>query len=132
MNNTQFRRLVLDTPNVKSNGNKEALAATPRRDGVSQAALGSRMRSSIPMTPYLLPPHRPAPQNLHITDDHNLVQTFRRRLVIKHRLRAPTRLPQRPLRQPGQALQIVRRAERLQAGVGLRRPHPDPRFGRVG
>lgn len=58
MNNTQFRRLVLDTPTVKPNGSTDALAATPRRDGAPQAALGSRLRSSIPMTPYVLAPHR--------------------------------------------------------------------------
>ncbi|OBT66599.1 hypothetical protein VE03_03907 [Pseudogymnoascus sp. 23342-1-I1] len=52
MNNQQFRKLVLDTPARQSlNGdNKAALGATPRRDG-GATALGSRMRSSIPMTP---------------------------------------------------------------------------------
>ncbi|MCJ1248457.1 hypothetical protein MMC30_005675 [Trapelia coarctata] len=49
MNNQQFRRLVLDTPSTTSNpGNG---GTTPRRDGVTISALGSRMRSSIPMTP---------------------------------------------------------------------------------
>lgn len=54
MNNQQFRKLVLDTPARKSlNGdNKATLGATPRRDG-GATALGSRMRSSIPMTPYV-------------------------------------------------------------------------------
>ncbi|OBT75944.1 hypothetical protein VF21_05790 [Pseudogymnoascus sp. 05NY08] len=52
MNNQQFRKLVLDTPARQSlNGdNKATLSATPRRDG-GATALGSRMRSSIPMTP---------------------------------------------------------------------------------
>ncbi|MCJ1474158.1 hypothetical protein MMC13_002816 [Lambiella insularis] len=49
MNNQQFRRLVLDTPSTTSG--KDALGATPRRDGAVVSTLGSRMRSSIPMTP---------------------------------------------------------------------------------
>ncbi|KAI9840729.1 MAG: hypothetical protein M1837_001352 [Sclerophora amabilis] len=50
MNNNQFRRLVLDTPTVRpssdstQNGTKANGAASP-------ATLGSRMRSSMPMTP---------------------------------------------------------------------------------
>ena len=48
MNNTQFRRIVLDTPAVKSRDSNDNLAA--RAD--MTPALGSRMRSSIPMTPY--------------------------------------------------------------------------------
>ncbi|KAI9810334.1 MAG: hypothetical protein M1827_006301 [Pycnora praestabilis] len=52
MNNNQFRRLVLDTPNAGSGGSStNGSAATPRREGASPATLGSRMRSSIPMTP---------------------------------------------------------------------------------
>ncbi|MCJ1402364.1 hypothetical protein MMC11_005584 [Xylographa trunciseda] len=49
MNNQQFRRLVLDTPS--STSSKDGPAATPRRGGATPSALGSRMRSSIPMTP---------------------------------------------------------------------------------
>ncbi|MCJ1381611.1 hypothetical protein MMC17_004722 [Xylographa soralifera] len=49
MNNQQFRRLVLDTPSATSS--KDGPAATPRRDGATPSTLGSRMRSSIPMTP---------------------------------------------------------------------------------
>ncbi|MCJ1394303.1 hypothetical protein MMC18_007181 [Xylographa bjoerkii] len=49
MNNQQFRRLVLDTPSTKSI--KDGPPATPRRDGATPSTLGSRMRSSIPMTP---------------------------------------------------------------------------------
>ncbi|KAG0650764.1 hypothetical protein D0Z07_2333 [Hyphodiscus hymeniophilus] len=53
MNNTQFRKLVLDTPARQpgSGESKSTLGATPRRDGATPSALGSRMRSSIPMTP---------------------------------------------------------------------------------
>ncbi|KAH0542915.1 hypothetical protein FGG08_002684 [Glutinoglossum americanum] len=49
MNNEQFRRLLLDKNAQKSSNNeKTAVGATPRRDGLT---LGSKMRSSIPMTP---------------------------------------------------------------------------------
>ncbi|KAH0551383.1 hypothetical protein GP486_007401, partial [Trichoglossum hirsutum] len=49
MNNAQFRRLVLDTPAKQTSGSeKSTVDATPKRDGVT---LGSKMRSSIPMTP---------------------------------------------------------------------------------
>ncbi|KAI9720636.1 MAG: hypothetical protein M1812_002816 [Candelaria pacifica] len=50
MNNTQFRKLVLDTPTIKPSS-KDGVAATPRGLGATPVALGSRMRSSIPMTP---------------------------------------------------------------------------------
>ncbi|TGO58146.1 hypothetical protein BCON_0058g00290 [Botryotinia convoluta] len=48
-----FRKLVLDTPARKAGtGDKSSsIGATPRRDGATPPALGSRMRSSIPMTP---------------------------------------------------------------------------------
>ncbi|KAL8797720.1 MAG: hypothetical protein Q9195_000072 [Heterodermia aff. obscurata] len=49
MNNTQFRRLVLDTPGPASGRNGD-LAEKTTRGGITPA-LGSRMRSSIPMTP---------------------------------------------------------------------------------
>ncbi|MCJ1310103.1 hypothetical protein MMC25_003764 [Agyrium rufum] len=49
MNNSQFRKLVLDTPGG-SNRNAGQGGATPRSNG-APTALGSRMRSSIPMTP---------------------------------------------------------------------------------
>ncbi|KAL2073989.1 hypothetical protein VTL71DRAFT_7767 [Oculimacula yallundae] len=50
MNNSQFRKLVLDTPA------RQASASSPtdkpaQRNGATPSALGSRMRSSIPMTP---------------------------------------------------------------------------------
>ncbi|KAI9868674.1 MAG: hypothetical protein M1813_004524 [Trichoglossum hirsutum] len=49
MNNAQFRRLLLDTPAKRtSSSEKTTASATPSRDG---ASLGSKMRSSIPMTP---------------------------------------------------------------------------------
>lgn len=49
MNNAQFRRLVQDTPTSGlSNG---ASPSQPRSLGSQTPALGSRMRSSIPMTP---------------------------------------------------------------------------------
>ena len=53
MNNSQFRKLVLDTParQAGSGEGRGAFAATPGRDGAAPSALGSRMRSSIPMTP---------------------------------------------------------------------------------
>ncbi|KAM3066238.1 hypothetical protein ACMFMG_003248 [Clarireedia jacksonii] len=53
MNNSQFRKLVLDTPARKpgSEQNKSVSGSTSRRDGATPLALGSRMRSSIPMTP---------------------------------------------------------------------------------
>jgi len=53
MNNSQFRKLVLDTPARQAGfgEGRGAFAATPGRDGAAPSALGSRMRSSIPMTP---------------------------------------------------------------------------------
>jgi hypothetical protein len=59
MNNSQFRKLVLDTPAHQSSAadSKPTLGATSKRDGVP-SALGSRMRSSIPMTPYVSPCHK--------------------------------------------------------------------------
>lgn len=50
MNNTQFRRLVLDTPTAARNN--EGTSST--LGGGKTPALGSRMRSSIPMTPYVI------------------------------------------------------------------------------
>jgi len=47
MNNKEFRQLVLDTPQRPQDGSS-AVAATPR---ATPGSLGSRMRSSIPMTP---------------------------------------------------------------------------------
>lgn len=52
MNNSQFRRLVLDTP---SNNQKSAQGSSRTgrsQDGTPTSSLGSRMRSNIPMTPY--------------------------------------------------------------------------------
>lgn len=49
MNNTQFRRLVLDTPIAPKN--KENSAGSRSQSGGATPALGSRMRSNIPMTP---------------------------------------------------------------------------------
>ena len=51
MNNTQFRRLVLDPPTA-AKSNDGTVGLTPHRGGATPA-LGSRMRSSIPMTPYV-------------------------------------------------------------------------------
>jgi hypothetical protein len=46
MNNSQFRRLLVDTPKQKDDGTgKTPAAGTPR------AVLGARKHSSIPMTP---------------------------------------------------------------------------------
>ncbi|KAL2045069.1 hypothetical protein N7G274_002844 [Stereocaulon virgatum] len=49
MNNVQFRQLVLDTL-TPAKSNDGTVGSTPQRGGVTPA-LGSRMRSSIPMTP---------------------------------------------------------------------------------
>ena len=51
MNNTQFRRLVLDTPGSATRKDGDVPGTTSR--GGTTPALGSRMRSSIPMTPYV-------------------------------------------------------------------------------
>ncbi|PYH41460.1 uncharacterized protein BP01DRAFT_426396 [Aspergillus saccharolyticus JOP 1030-1] len=53
MNNDQFRRLVLDTPTNKpsSSSNARTTHATNQGGRTPSAALGSRVRSSIPMTP---------------------------------------------------------------------------------
>ena len=51
MNNQQFRRLVLDTPTARHASDSNEVGATPRGVGATPSALGSRMRSSIPMTP---------------------------------------------------------------------------------
>ena len=56
MNNQQFRKLVLDTPARQRLNSDKTTGATTRRDGAA-TTLGSRMHSSIPMTPYeFLPP----------------------------------------------------------------------------
>ncbi|KAF6228306.1 hypothetical protein HO133_008036 [Letharia lupina] len=49
MNNTQFRRLVLDTPTAPKT--KEHSMGSSLKGGGATPALGSRMRSNIPMTP---------------------------------------------------------------------------------
>ncbi|CAD6584054.1 MAG: hypothetical protein ASARMPREDX12_001520 [Alectoria sarmentosa] len=49
MNNTQFRRLVLDTPTAPKT--KESSMGSNLQSGGATPALGSRMRSNIPMTP---------------------------------------------------------------------------------
>ncbi|KAI9739108.1 MAG: hypothetical protein M1834_007321 [Cirrosporium novae-zelandiae] len=48
MNNSQFRRLLLDTPRRSSNQSPNGENSTPRRNATT---LGSKMHSSIPMTP---------------------------------------------------------------------------------
>ncbi len=98
MNNTQFRRLVLDTPTAKANGNKDGVGATPRRDGISQPTLGSRMRSSIPMTPYVLHSHRlhfraTMPLTLSITD----VLSPARHQASTSRANSPLTMPPLPI-----------------------------------
>lgn len=50
MNNTQFRHLVVDTPTTAAKGDGAVSGSVPRK-GAATPALGSRMRSSIPMTP---------------------------------------------------------------------------------
>lgn len=61
MNNTQFRLLVLDTPTA-SKKNENAAGSIPHLGGATPA-LGSRMRPSIPMTPY-----DPTPPNHHLEE----------------------------------------------------------------
>ena len=56
MNNTQFRRLVLDTPTAPKS--RENPSGSKLHSGGATPALGSRMRSNIPMTPYLNPTFR--------------------------------------------------------------------------
>ncbi|KAH7396038.1 hypothetical protein BKA64DRAFT_75456 [Cadophora sp. MPI-SDFR-AT-0126] len=50
MNNSQFRKLVLDTP-ARQASSSSPPDKTTERNGATTSALGSRMRSSIPMTP---------------------------------------------------------------------------------
>ncbi|PVH74962.1 hypothetical protein DL98DRAFT_499000 [Cadophora sp. DSE1049] len=50
MNNSQFRKLVLDTP-ARQASSSSPPEKTAQRNGATPSALGSRMRSSIPMTP---------------------------------------------------------------------------------
>ncbi|KAH7360083.1 hypothetical protein BKA65DRAFT_448131 [Rhexocercosporidium sp. MPI-PUGE-AT-0058] len=50
MNNSQFRKLVLDTPARQASSSSPTDKSAPR-NGATPSALGSRMRSSIPMTP---------------------------------------------------------------------------------
>ena len=67
MNNQQFRRLILDNKTSKSSdsASRKDVAATP-------SSLGSRARSSIPMTPYIL--------SIPISSN-NLTNSFRRSVV---------------------------------------------------
>ena len=53
MNNTQFRRLVMDTPTASKA--EENSIGSKLQSGGAIPALGSRMRSNIPMTPYCGP-----------------------------------------------------------------------------
>ena len=55
MNNTQFRRLLLDTPTAPKS--KENSMASKIQARGATPALGSRMTSNIPMTPYCNPNH---------------------------------------------------------------------------
>lgn len=51
MNNSQFSKLVSDTPK-QAQQNGTPMHSTMQRATPSVSALGSRLRSSIPMTPY--------------------------------------------------------------------------------
>jgi hypothetical protein len=54
MNNSQFRKLVLDTPARQANAASQSEGQSSRNGvAATPSALGSRMRSSIPMTPYV-------------------------------------------------------------------------------
>src|SRR2546423_1187934 len=48
MNNQQFRRLLVDSSSKSGDGS----GSSPKPGATPSAALGSRSRSSIPMTPY--------------------------------------------------------------------------------
>ena len=50
MDNTQFRRLVMETPTASKA--KETPMGLKLQSGDAPPVLGSRMRSNIPMTPY--------------------------------------------------------------------------------
>lgn len=59
MNNEQFRRLLVNN-NTNNSTQKAGSSISPsqnasRGGGATPALLGSRMRSSIPMTPYVFP-----------------------------------------------------------------------------
>ncbi|TVY82990.1 hypothetical protein LSUE1_G003125, partial [Lachnellula suecica] len=56
MNNNQFRKLVHDTParQPSSSSPSDSKPSATSRNGATPSALGSRMRSSIPMTPRTL------------------------------------------------------------------------------
>lgn len=76
MNNQQFRRLVLDTPSASTRANKTSPGnETSPKQGTGLAgatpralALGSRIRSSIPMTPYVTPS---CPLNPHTREEYS-------------------------------------------------------------
>ncbi|KAL8771915.1 MAG: hypothetical protein Q9209_002853 [Squamulea sp. 1 TL-2023] len=51
MNNAQFRRLISDTPGTASKSDRHVDGHSRPGLGATPTALGSRMRSSIPMTP---------------------------------------------------------------------------------
>jgi hypothetical protein len=126
MNNQQFRKLVLDTP-ARQSANSETpktLGATPRRDGAMgpPAALGSRMRSSIPMTPYV---HLNSPFPIKTSLTPNC-QPLSRHLLL--RFPPPTRrtpaIPHQSLHKPPALKKAPHsRAQGLEARRRLRRPH---------
>ncbi|KAI9754127.1 MAG: hypothetical protein M4579_004849 [Chaenotheca gracillima] len=83
MNNSQFRRLVLDTPARNSNEHaRNGSEQTPRGGAGSPASLGSKMRSNIPMTPRSLkgsaPHHDFARQLAERNDPANASASTRR------------------------------------------------------
>ncbi|KAL9040176.1 MAG: hypothetical protein Q9180_002072 [Flavoplaca navasiana] len=51
MNNSQFRRLIKDTPSIASSSDKHAGGQKGTGSGATPTVLGSRMRANIPMTP---------------------------------------------------------------------------------
>ncbi|KAL9615214.1 MAG: hypothetical protein Q9167_000308 [Letrouitia subvulpina] len=51
MNNTEFRKFVLETPQRRDRSDAGTSSGSPHQTGAKPSALGSRMRSSIPMTP---------------------------------------------------------------------------------
>lgn len=55
MNNEQFRRLLADNKSTSKSGDKSGSSSrnAPAGGATPSAMLGSRMRSSIPMTPYV-------------------------------------------------------------------------------
>jgi hypothetical protein len=131
MNNQQFRRLVLDTPSASTRANKTSPVdeTSPKQDaGVAGAtpralALGSRMRSSIPMTPYVTPSCHPGSSYEGSTQQNEPKLTeafFYGQALNESRFRPTTSRP--APRVPAAALetlQVLRRAQGHETAHGV-------------